>query len=84
MCHVHNSGMNQHNFICTEGFFADLTSSPFLSCTCGQMLNKTWTNLDFLPASEALRVYFYFVVLLLLVVLVVLVVRIDVSQIKAF
>jgi hypothetical protein len=41
--------------------------------------------LPFLPASEALRVYFYFVVLLLLVVVVVfLVVRIDVSQIKAF
>jgi hypothetical protein len=43
----------------------------------------------FLPASEALRVYycgftFYFVVLLVVLVVVVVVVRIDVSQIKAF
>jgi hypothetical protein len=40
----------------------------------------------FLPASEALRVSFYFVVVVvvLLLVVVVLVVRIDVSQIKAF
>jgi hypothetical protein len=35
----------------------------------------------FLPASEALRVYFFYCVV---VVVVVVVVRIDVSQIKAF